>query len=114
MKNRLMKIAAAVVVLFLTATGVSFAKDWKDRGHYKPSKHAYGYYQHKGPPANVYAPRYSYHKHYKHYRHSYPVVVQKHYYHSPAYYYYPAPGGYFLGFSAYDPGLAFSFRVSGR
>lgn len=114
MKTRLLKIAAAVMVLFFIGTGVSLAKDWRDRGNRRPPGHAYGYYKHKGPPSHYYTPRYSHHKHYNYYRHSRPVIVQKHYYSPPAYYYSPAPSGFYFGMSTYDPGLAFSFGVSGR
>jgi hypothetical protein len=113
MRTQFLKIAAAVMVLFFIGTGVSLAKDRKGP-HRTPPGHAYRHYKQPGPPAHAYGPRYSYHNHYKNYRCSYPVVVQRYYYSPPVYYVAPAPTGYFFGMSAYEPGLAFSFGVSGR
>ncbi len=121
MNTRYLKIAAAAMVLFFMGTGVSLAKDYRARGSDKHPGQAYGYYKHKGPPAHAYGPRYTYqqprhhhHQIYRSYHHQYPVVVQKHYYSPPSFYYAPAPSGYYFGFSAYDPGFAFSFGASGR
>lgn len=121
MRTRFLKIAAAVMVLLFMGTGVSLAKDYRDQGNYKHPGQAYGYYKQPGPPAHAYGPKHAYqqprhyyHQSYRSYHHHYPVVIQKHYYHPPAYYYVPAPSGYSFGFSAYDPGFAFSFGGSGR
>jgi hypothetical protein len=115
MRTRLGKIAAAVMVLFFISAGASWADGWKGRGHNGPPGHAHGYFKPKGPPAHGYAPRYAYQRHYHHYYHPrYPVVVQKHYYQPPAYVVAPAPSGFFFGSSAFEPGFAFSFGVSGR
>lgn len=113
MRTRFFKIAAAAMVLFFIGTGISLAKDRRGLYHTRPG-HAYGHYKHLGPPAHAYGPKYSHQHHYHHYRCSYPVVVQRYYYSPPVYYVAPAPTGYFFGMSAYEPGVAFSFGISGR
>jgi hypothetical protein len=120
MNTRLLKIAAAGVVLFFIGAGVGFADGWKGRGHYGPPGRAHGYTPHKGPPPkapvlrHAYQKQRHYHHHYHAYRPRYPVVVHKHYYQPPAYYVAPAPRGYFFGMSAFEPGFGFTFGISGR
>lgn len=106
MKSNFLKIFAISALMIFISAGVSLADD--DRGHYRG--HGYGHYKHGGyhhyhyaPPRPVYVER--------HYR---PVVVERHYYPAPVYYAAPAPSGYFYGISVMEPGMAFSFGVSGR
>ena len=120
MRNRFLKTAAAVMVLFFIGTGVALAKEWNGRGHSKPPGHAYGHYKQPGPPQHAYGPRHTYlppRHYYRHnyysYHHHYPRVVQRHYYHPPARYYAPAPSGGYFGMSIFEPGFGFSFGMSG-
>jgi hypothetical protein len=106
MKSNFLKIFAISALMIFISAGVSLADD--DRGHYRG--HGYGHYKHRvhhhyhyAPPRPVYVER--------HYR---PVVVERYYYQEPVYYVTPPPSGYFYGMSVMEPGIAFSFGVSGR
>ncbi|MCU0562033.1 MAG: hypothetical protein MUD16_17810 [Desulfobacterales bacterium] len=114
MKTRLLKTAAVVMVLFFIGTGVALARERGYHGNSRPHGNAYGHNPHKVPPSHYYAPRHSHRNAYNPYRQSCPVIVRKHYYSPPAYYYVPAPSGFYFGMSGYEPGLAFSFGVSNR
>jgi hypothetical protein len=111
MKSNILKILSIATLVIFLGAGVSLADGWKgDRGKHD---HAYGYYKHKvhhhyhySPPRPVYVEH--------HYR---PVVVERHYYPAPVYYAAPAPpppSGFFFGMSVMEPGVGFSFGVSGR
>ena len=101
MKTNILKIFAIAVVVTFVVGGVAMADGWKGEGGRKG--HAYGHYKHGGYPHYGYcAPRPVYVE-----RQYYPVVVERHVY--P-----PAPSGYFFGMSVVEPGVAFSFGVSGR
>jgi hypothetical protein len=108
MKTNILKIFAIVTLMIFVGAGVSLADGWKGDGGKRG--YAYGHYKHGGYPHYQYcAPRPVYVEH--HYR---PVVVERHYYQEPVYYAAPAPSGYFYGMSVMEPGMAFSFGVSGR
>jgi hypothetical protein len=108
MKSNFLKILAIATLMIFLGAGVSLADGWKgDRGKHG---NAYGHYKqrdyhhyHYAPPRPVYVER--------HYR---PVVVERYYYQEPVYYVTPPPSGYFYGMSVMEPGIAFSFGVSGR
>lgn len=108
MKKNATKILSIAVLMIFLGTGIALADGWKgDRGN---NGHAYGHYKHGGYHQYHYAPpRPVYVEH--HYR---PVVVERHYYHEPVRYVAPAPSGYFFGMSVMEPGMAFSFGVSGN
>ena len=106
MKSNILKIYAITAFMILIGSGVSLADD--DRGHHRG--HGYGHYKHRvhhhyhhAPPRPVYIEH--------HYR---PVVVERYYYQEPIYYVTPPPSGYYFGMSVMEPGVAFSFGVSGR
>jgi hypothetical protein len=109
MKTNILKILSIATIVIFLGTGVSLAGGWKDKGdkrgnaygHYKQKE--YHHYHHYAPPRPVYVEH--------HYR---PVVVERHYYHEPVRYVAPAPSGYFFGMSVMEPGVGFSFGVSGR
>ena len=110
MKTNILKIFVIATLMVFIGTGVSMADGWKGEsdkrgnayGHYKHRE--YGNYQHYAPPRPVYVEH--------HYR---PVVVERHvYYPAPTYYAAPAPSGFFFGMSVMEPGMGFSFGVSGR
>jgi len=99
-KTNILKIFVIAALMVFISAGVSMADGWKNES----GKHgnAYGHYKH-------YAPRPVYVEH--HYR---PVVVERHVYHPPVVYQAPAPSGYFFGMSVMEPGMAFSFGMSGH
>ena len=109
MKTNILKILSIAILMIFLGAGVSLAGGWK--GDCGPRGNAYGHYKHGGyphyhfaPPRPVYVER--------HYR---PVVVERHYYQEPVYYAAPAPpSGYYFGMSMMEPGVGFSFGVSGR
>ncbi len=108
MKSNIQKILAIASLMIFVGAGVSLADGWKGDGSKRG--HAYGHYKRGGYPRYQYcAPRPVYVEH--HYR---PVVVERHYYQEPVYYLAPAPSGYFYGMSVMEPGMAFSFGISGR
>ena len=120
MKTNILKILSISAFLIFLGAGVSLADD-DDRRHRRG--HAYGHYKHKVQHHYHYAPLRPIHHHYHHYvpprpvyveRHYRPVVVERHYYQEPVYYVTPPPSGYFYGMSVMEPGVAFSFGVSGR
>jgi hypothetical protein len=110
MKNNILKILAIATIMIFFGAGVSLADGWKGDhgkrgtayGHYKKTE--YRHYHHYAPPRPVYV------------EHNYrPVVVERHYYPAPVYYATPAPpSGYYFGMSVMEPGVGFSFGVSGR
>jgi len=108
-KNNILKIFVIAILMIFIGAGVSLADGWKDNGgkrgnaygHYKQQE--YKNYQHYSPPRPIYVEH--------HYR---PVVVERHYYHEPVRYIAPAPSGYFFGMSVMEPGMAFSFGMSGH
>ena len=108
MKSNLLKIFAIATLMIFVGVGVSLADGWKGDGGKRG--HAYGHYKHGGYPNYRYcAPRPVYVEH--HYR---PVVVERYYYPAPVYYVTPPPSGYYFGMSVMEPGVGFSFGVSGR
>lgn len=108
MKTNILKIFAIAAVVTFVVGGVAMADGWKGEGGRKG--HAYGHYKHGGYPHHGYcAPRPVYVE-----RQYYPVVVERRVYPPPVAYYPPAPSGYFFGMSVVEPGVAFSFGVSGR
>ena len=108
MKINNLKIFAIASIMIFVGAGVSLADGWKDNGgkhgnafgHYKQGRYQYYEYCVSRP---VYVER--------HYR---PVVVERHVYHPPVVYQAPAPNGYFFGMSVMEPGMAFSFGMSGH
>lgn len=96
--NTLKIFAIAALIIFVGA-GASIAGGWKD-GNRIPPGHAYGHYK---TPAYV-----------CHDRYYYPVVVERRYYHEPVRYITPASNGYFFGMSVVEPGVVFSFGMSGH
>ena len=108
MKINILKIFAIAALMIFLGAGVSLADGWKGDGGKRG--YAYGHYKHEGYPHYQYcAPRPVYVE--RHYR---PVVVERHYYQEPVYYVTPPPSGYYFGMSMMEPGVAFSFGVSGR
>ena len=108
MKSNILKIFAIAALMIFLGAGVSLADGWKGDGGKRG--YAYGHYKHGGYPHYQYcAPRPVYVE--RHYR---PVVVERHYYQEPVYYVTPPPSGYYFGMSMMEPGVAFSFGVSGR
>jgi len=108
MKINILKIFAIAALMIFLGAGVSLADGWKGDGGKRG--YAYGHYKHGGYPHYQYcAPRPVYVE--RHYR---PVVVERHYYQEPVYYVTPPPSGYYFGMSMMEPGVAFSFGVSGR
>ena len=108
MKNNTLKILSIATLVIFVGAGVSLAGGWKAEGGKRG--YAYGHYKLEGypnyrycPPRPVYVER--------HYR---PVVVERHYHQEPVYYVTPPPSGYYFGMSVMEPGVAFSFGVSGR
>jgi len=110
MKTNILKILSIATLMNFLGAGVSLAGGWQ--GDCGPRGNAYGHYNkteyrpyhHYAPPRPVYVEH--------HYR---PVVVERHYYPAPVYYAAPAPPcGYYFGMSVMEPGVAFSFGVSGR
>ena len=108
MKINALKILAIATFMILVGAGVSLAGGWK--GDCGPRGNAYGHYKHGGYHHYHYAPARPVYVE-RHYR---PVVVERHYYQEPVYYVTPPPSGYFYGMSVMEPGMAFSFGVSGR
>ena len=108
MKTNILKIFVIAALMVFIGAGVSMADGWK--GESGKRGHAYGHYKQK-----------EYH-HYQHYtarpvyveHHYRPVVVERHVYHPPVVYQAPAPSGYFFGMSVMEPGMAFSFGLSGH
>jgi hypothetical protein len=108
MKTNILKIFAIATLMIFFGAGVSLADDWKGDGGRRG--YAYGHYKHGGYPHCQYcAPRPIYVE-----RQYYPVVVERHVYHPPVVYQAPAPSGYFFGMSVMEPGMAFSFGMSGH
>ena len=108
MKTNILKIFAIATLMIFLGAGVSLADGWKNESGKRG--YAYGHYKHGGYPHYQYcAPRPVYVE--RHYR---PVVVERHYYQEPVYYVTPPPSGYYFGMSMMEPGVAFSFGVSGR
>jgi len=104
MKSNVLKILSVIFIFLFIGAGVSLADD--DCRY--PRGHAYGHYKqkvrhHYAPPRPVYVEH-----------HHYPVVVERHVYHPPVVYQAPSPSGYFVGISVFEPGMAFSFGVSGH
>jgi len=106
MKNKLLKILMIVTIMIFLVAGVCLAGGWKS--DYGPLGHAYGHYKYGGYPYQYCPPRPVYVEH--HYR---PVVVERYYYKEPVYYVTPPPSRYYFGMSVMEPGLGFSFGVSG-
>jgi hypothetical protein len=104
-KTNILKIFVIAALMVFIGAGVSMADGWKNES----GKHgnAYGHYKHG--EYQHYTPRPVYVEH--HYR---PVVVERHVYHPPVVYQAPAPSGYFFGMSVMEPGMAFSFGMSGH
>lgn len=109
MNTNISKILAVTTIMIFIGAGVCFADGWKNDGGSRG--HAYGhnkpiethhYYPHYAPRP-VYVERC--------YR---PVIVERHYYHEPVRYIAPAPNGSFFGMSVAEPGVAFSFAISGH
>jgi hypothetical protein len=106
MKTNILKIFAIAALMIFVGAGVSMAGGWKNesgkRGyaynHYKQTE-----YHHYAPARPVYVER-----------HYYPAVVERHVYHPPVVYAAPPPSEYFFGMSVMEPGVAFSFGVSGH
>ena len=109
MKSNILKIFAIATFMIFVCAGVSLADGWKGEGGKRG--YAYGHYKHEGYPNYRYCPpRPVYVEH--HYR---PVVVERYvYYPAPVYYVTPPPSGYYFGMSVMEPGVGFSFGVSGR
>jgi hypothetical protein len=108
MKNNILKIFVIVTLMIFVGAGVSLADGWK--GDYGQRGHAYGHYKHREYEHYQYcAPRPVYVE-----RQYYPVMVERHVYHPPVVYQAPAPSGYFFGMSVMEPGMAFSFGMSGH
>jgi len=107
-KTNIIKIFAIATFMVFIGAGVSMADGWKEGGGNRG--HAYGHYkQREYQHYQYYAPRPVYVE-----RQYYPVVVERHVYHPPVVYQAPAPTGYFVGISVFEPGMAFSFGVSGH
>ena len=109
MKTNILKIFVIATLMVFIGTGVSMADGWK--GENDKRGNAYGHYKHREYQHYQYcAPRPVYVE--RHYR---PVVVERHvYYPAPTDYVAPAPSGFFFGMSVMEPGMGFSFGVSGR
>jgi hypothetical protein len=105
MKNNIFKILMVVALMTFVGAGASLADGWKGEGG--PRGHAYGHYKHG--EYQYCAPRPVYVE-----RHYYPVVIERHVYHPPAVYQTPAPSGYVFGMSVIQPGISFSFGMSGH
>jgi hypothetical protein len=105
MKNNIFKILMVVALMTFVGAGASLADGWKGEGG--PRGHAYGHYKHG--EYQYCAPRPVYVE-----RHYYPVVVARHVYHPPVVYQTPAPSGYVFGMSVIQPGISFSFGMSGH
>jgi len=107
-KTNILKIFVIATLMVFVGAGVSMADGWKNES----GKHgnAYGHYKQKEyQHYQYYAPRPVYVE-----RQYYPVVVERHVYHPPVVYQVPAPSGYFFGMSVMEPGMAFSFGMSGH
>jgi hypothetical protein len=110
MKTNILKILSIVTLMIFLGAGVSLADGWKNESGKRG--YAYGHDKHGGYPHQYCPPRPVYVE--RHYR---PVVVERYYYPAPVYYAAPAPpppGGYYFGMSVMEPGVGFSFGVSGR
>jgi hypothetical protein len=107
-KTNILKIFAIATLMIFIGAGVSMADGWRENGGNRGP--AYGHYEQRG------------YQHYQYYvpspvyvqRQYYPVVVERHVYHPPIVYQAPAPSGYFFGMSVMEPGVAFSFGMSGH
>lgn len=109
MKTNILKIFAITTMMIFIGAGVSFADGWKNDGGSRG--HAYGHYKQREDDHHYryYAPRPVCVEHYCR-----PVIVERHYYHKPVRYIAPAPSGNFFGVSVMEPGVAFSFAISGH
>ena len=108
MKTNILKVFSIATLMIFISAGVSMANGWNENGDNRG--HAYGHYKQREFQHYRYcAPRPIYVG-----RQYYPVVVERHVYHPPVVYQAPAPSGYFFGMSVFEPGMAFSFGVSGR
>ena len=109
MKTKTSKLLAIATIMIFIGSGVCFADGRKNDGGSRG--HAYGHY--KQTEAHHYYPHYAPRPVYV--EHCYrPVVVERHYYHEPVRYIAPAPYGNFFGMSIMEPGVAFSFAISGH
>ena len=108
MKTNILKILSIATIMIFLGAGVSLADGWKNENGKRG--HAYGHCKHGGYPHYRYcSPRPVYVEH--HYR---PVVVARYYYPAPVYAAPAPPSGYYFGMSVMEPGVGFSFGVSGR
>ena len=140
MKTNIMKLLTILLMLIFLGAGTALAKDrrgdrnqkWVNKNdvHQKIDRHQrYGqgnHYRKHVPPRGQgrhygqryygkhYGPKhyYKHHKRFHHYRR--PVVHKHHHHYYQRSYGFPSYNSFSFGFSSYDPGVAFSFGVSGR